>query len=108
MCMNKCADRRPRLLTCLHSACYTCFFDKLAESRREENSADVVDLDGDGIMSVPEVVCPICRATTTESETMENYFILDHDEDRDEGNDDDLQVSSDRLGEIGFDRKYII
>ena len=47
-------------------------------------------------MSVPEVVCPICRATTTESETMENYFILDHDEDRDEGNDDDLQVNSDR------------
>lgn len=59
-------------------------------------------------MSVPEVVCPICRATTTESETMENYFILDHDEDRDEGNDDDLQVNSDRFGEIGFNRKYII
>ena len=38
---------------------------------------------------------------------MENYFILDHDEERDEGNDDDLQVNSDCLGVIGFDRKYI-
>ena len=90
--LYRCSDRKPKLLSCLHSACSNCFYDQLAEARREDNCADVVDLDGDGIMAAPEVTCPICRSTTSEEDVIDNLFIQGGDSDPDDGADEDAQV----------------
>jgi hypothetical protein len=49
ICLNTCggADRRPKLLSCLHSCCAGCFAERLASVKRENAASDVVDLEDD-------------------------------------------------------------
>jgi len=48
ICLNTCgADRRPKLLSCLHSCCAGCFAERLASAKRENAASDVVDLEDD-------------------------------------------------------------
>ena len=48
MCLNSCgAERRPKLLNCLHSCCGSCFAERLAAAKRENSDSDVVDLEDD-------------------------------------------------------------
>ena len=42
---------------------------------------------------MPDVTCPVCKVTTSESEAMENYFIQGGDGDMEEEGDEDIQVS---------------
>ena len=71
-CFQTCLKRKPRLLTCLHSACLLCFEDKIRASIRDSDKSDIVGLDDDGdeIQMAPEVTCSICKATTSEDEVM--------------------------------------
>jgi hypothetical protein len=91
--MNVCnADRRPKLLTCLHSCCSSCFAERLAAAKRENADSDVVDLEDDGPMA-PDVTCPVCKATTGDKEVIDNFFVAgDDDASSDETMGDDSRL----------------
>ena len=55
---------------------------------RNSSSNDVVDLDGNEVMMDPEVICPICKATTSEDEAMDNVFAVTDPGDDDNTEDD--------------------
>jgi len=88
-CNRRCGETKPKLLTCLHSACSPCFDEKIRISIRDNSANDVVDLDGEDIQMAPEVTCPICKATTSEDEVMDNYFASADDGEDEETPDED-------------------
>ena len=90
-CLEKCGGRMPKLLNCLHSACGECFAQKIRESIRDNSSNDVVDLDGEEVQMAPEVSCPICKATTSEDEVMDNVFAM-ADPDNEDNEEDDQHM----------------
>jgi hypothetical protein len=56
VCLGSCGpERRPKLLTCLHSCCGGCFADRLAAAKRENSDSDVVDLEDD--VQVGGILC---------------------------------------------------
>ena len=89
-CFQSVMGKKPRLLTCLHSACLQCFEDKIRVSIRDSDNTNVVGLDDDGdeVQMAPEVTCPICKATTSEDEVMINHFVDIDDEEEAVHNDD--------------------
>jgi hypothetical protein len=91
-CNRRCGETKPKLLTCLHSACSPCFDEKIRISIRDNSANDVVDLDGEDIQMAPEVTCPICKATTSEDEVMDNYFASADDGEDEETPDEDQHL----------------
>ena len=91
-CLEKCSGLQPKLLTCLHSACASCFAKKIRESMRNSSSQDVVDLDGNEVQMDPEVVCPVCKATTSEDEAMDNVFAVADPSEDDAGDEDGQNI----------------
>eukprot|EP00092_Neocalanus_flemingeri_P008917 GFUD01009592.1.p1 GENE.GFUD01009592.1~~GFUD01009592.1.p1 ORF type:complete len:1808 (+),score=537.57 GFUD01009592.1:62-5485(+) len=91
-CMNRCGERKPKLLTCLHSSCSQCFDEKIRISIRDNSANDVVDIDGDDIQMAPEVTCSTCKATTSEDEVMDNYFASADDGEDEETPDEDQHI----------------
>ena len=96
-CLTRCSTRekRPQLLTCLHSACLDCFNEsaescvKGAIERKPNPTAKNVkdESSGEGDDDCCEVVeecnepqvavvpCPLCKVSTTDDEIKDNLFL---------------------------------
>ncbi len=88
-CLQKCSDKVPKLLNCLHSACADCFKENIETARAEAKPVASVIVDEDDAEVAPvefeaSIQCPLCRVSTTEKEAVDNLFLLT---DTDEGYD---------------------
>eukprot|EP00095_Tigriopus_kingsejongensis_P002200 maker-scaffold2190_size19107-snap-gene-0.5 protein:Tk02200 transcript:maker-scaffold2190_size19107-snap-gene-0.5-mRNA-1 annotation:"e3 ubiquitin-protein ligase trim33-like" len=77
ICLTRCCEKEPKLLTCLHSACQSCFQDAIDEAKKEHKIVENVSIDEDVAPIEQEVFisCPLCKVSTSEAELAENLFI---------------------------------
>ena len=99
-CLTRCStkDKRPQLLTCLHSACLDCFKERVENFKKEANASrhksketslknergcDFNDSDEDcceivGDCSETDAVvipCLLCKVSTAEDQVVDNLFL---------------------------------
>ena len=99
-CLTRCStkDKRPQLLTCLHSACLDCFKERVENAKKDtseseskpqgnslKNEAGFENNDSDddcceivGDCSETEAVvvpCLLCKVSTAEDQVRDNLFL---------------------------------
>lgn len=77
ICLTRCCDKQPKLLTCLHSTCHACFQTALDDARKEHKTVENVTLDDD-IAPIEQdvfILCPLCKVSTSETELSDNLFL---------------------------------
>ncbi|TRY68869.1 hypothetical protein TCAL_05075 [Tigriopus californicus] len=77
ICLTRCCDKEPKLLTCLHSTCQACFQSALDDARKEHKTVESVSLDDDVAPIEQDVfiLCPLCKVSTSETELSDNLFL---------------------------------